>query len=185
MNTSLTRINASGEPQVPDESHDDREGKTPFAANRLLVVVTGDCMATKALMERLVARQCPIGGEGDGLAWIEMPSRFCYFVFAGIKIIGDPWLWQTSQLELDAEAVSTNRIVIAPCCKGIGADLVFDRFNNANVSIKTFSAPSLDQAWASAPAHTTPENHDPLDALLSVIGEFAEQENLLAHVGGY
>lgn len=142
-------------------------------------------MTIKALVEKLMALQCPIGDEGDGLTWIEVPSRYCYFVFAGVKLLGDQWMRHTSQTELDAEAASANRIVIAPHCREMDADLVLDQFKSANVSIKTVSVPSLDHEQASAVANVSPDDHDPLSELLKVIADFGEQEKLLVHVGGY
>ncbi len=42
-------------------------------------IVEGDGVSIKALVENLMALQCPFGDEGDDLTWIEVPSRYCYF----------------------------------------------------------------------------------------------------------
>lgn len=162
-------------------SHDagSPSGASP-AKRRLLVIVEGDCLATQSLMERLLDRQCPIGDEGDGLTWIEVPSRYSDFVFAGIEILGECRIWQTGQLELEAAAASASRIIIAPLCAGLETDLDWHCLRTADVSIKRVAAQSPGQTGVASDT-----DQDPLDELLNLIGEFADQQNLLTHVGGY
>ena len=70
------------------------------------------------------------------------------------------------------------RIIVAPRRAGRDAELIFHPSMNAGVLIKTVSAQSGGR-------ENIAEGQDPLNELLKVIAEFAEQENLLAHVGGY
>lgn len=176
MNKPIALVNEPGAQQPQGESHGGHAGRMPLA--RLLILVAGDCGENPSLMDRLLALQSPIFNEEDGLIWIEVPSPYAYFVFAGVQVLGADQGWHACQNDLDAAIAGPSRIIVAPRRAGREAELIFHPSMNAGVLIKTVSAQSGGRENVS-------EGQDPLNELLKVIAEFAEQENLLAHVGGY
>lgn len=191
MNKPLARINEPCAPPAQGQSDDSREGGSTATPKQLMVLVEGDSPATSALMERLLARAFPQWDDDEGLSSIEVPSPYAYFLFVDVKILGDRQTWQTTQSELDTEAASSNPIIILPCGTPPASALSFDQFDRASVSIKRISAHGQCNESAGMPSaigsddQASEADTGPLHDLLTVITEFAEQEGLLGHVGGY
>lgn len=191
MNQPLTRINEPCAPPAQGQTDDSREGDSTATLKQLLVLVEGDSLATSALMERLLARAFPQSDDDEGLSSIEVPSPYAYFLVVDVKILGDRQTWQTTQSELDTEAASRNQIIIVPCGTPPASALNFDQFDRASVSTKRVSAHGRRNESAGTPSATGSDDQaseadeGPLHDLLNVITEFAEQEGLLGHVGGY
>ncbi len=181
-NTANVPDKASAQPddwhqsQLNTGKQDDIECGTAVTKKRLLVLVEGDLLATKLLMERFLTRVFPFS---DDPILIELPNHNC--VFVEVKILGDSHPWETNQNDLDAEADSTNRIVVAPLRTALDTELVFDRFLNTNFSLKTVSAQNRSKTNSGLLSNEVSVDEE----LLNVISEFAEQEGLLEQVGGY
>lgn len=191
MNPPDDRTDDCSAPQAQDKTHDSRACGETATQKRLLVRIEGDGPATKALMERLLTRSFPQWDDDEGLSSIEVPSPYAYFLFVDVKILGDRQTWQTSQRELDAEAASGNRIIVVPCATAPDSVLDFGPFHRVGVAIKTVSALGQHHECASVPSTAGPNDQAggadeaQLNDLLAAMTEFAEQEGLLAHVGGY
>lgn len=191
MNKPLAPINELCAPPAQGQTDDSSEGGSTATPKQLMVLVEGDSLATSALMERLLARAFPQSDDDEGLSSIEVPSPYAYFLVVDVKILGDRQTWQTTQSELDTEAASSNQIIIVPCGTPPASALNFDQFHHARVSIKHVSAHGQCNESAGMPSVTGPDDQaskadeGPLHDLLNVITEFAVQEGLLGHVGGY